>query len=206
MIKFSKLRFFKALFSTCSLMGSYIVSILLSTLIILDSLNGIFEYFVVPFLVGTVAIIVSIFALRLHTVSYRNASVNELVKVFIVALIVFPLNLITLAILGTLTELWGWAIITALFLFVFGSFSIFSYRLVLFIKFTLNNKKSDSNKPNVLIVGAGIAGVTILREIQQTDKIELKAIGFVDDSPAKIGSTILGVKVLGNRKCYIYKQ
>jgi FlaA1/EpsC-like NDP-sugar epimerase len=55
-------------------------------------------------------------------------------------------------------------------------------------------KKADRN---VLVVGAGQAGVMVVRELQRNRQLQLRAIGFVDDDPAKKGKRIAGVAVLG---------
>ena len=49
----------------------------------------------------------------------------------------------------------------------------------------------------VLVVGAGNAGVMVVREIQRNPHLGMTAVGFVDDSRAKQKKIILGVKVLG---------
>jgi len=52
-------------------------------------------------------------------------------------------------------------------------------------------------KINVLIIGAGVAGKELLREIRKNLKDTHEVKGFVDDDKAKIGKTILSTKVLG---------
>ena len=54
-------------------------------------------------------------------------------------------------------------------------------------------------KQNVLIVGAGWAGKTILHEINVAKKSGMKAVGFIDDDPSKKGNLIDGYPVLGDR-------
>lgn len=54
-------------------------------------------------------------------------------------------------------------------------------------------------KKNVLIVGAGWAGKTILQEINRSKKSGLKVAGFVDDDPLKQGKDIDGFPVFGDR-------
>jgi FlaA1/EpsC-like NDP-sugar epimerase len=49
----------------------------------------------------------------------------------------------------------------------------------------------------VLIVGAGAAGQMIAREIAENVSLGMVQAGFIDDDPAKIGTRIQGVKVLG---------
>ena len=55
-----------------------------------------------------------------------------------------------------------------------------------------------SVRKRTLIYGAGDAGVTLLREIHQNPALSYEIVGFIDDSPAKAGSFIHRVRVLGN--------
>ncbi|MCQ2382854.1 MAG: polysaccharide biosynthesis protein [Clostridia bacterium] len=48
-----------------------------------------------------------------------------------------------------------------------------------------------------LLVGAGDSGATIIKEISSRPDMGMAAVGFVDDDQRKIGTTILGYKVLG---------
>ncbi|MGR3176821.1 MAG: nucleoside-diphosphate sugar epimerase/dehydratase, partial [Candidatus Anammoxibacter sp.] len=50
-----------------------------------------------------------------------------------------------------------------------------------------------------LIIGAGWAGNTMLEAIKYTKGCDLNVIGFIDDDKSKIGSTVDGVPVIGNR-------
>ncbi len=57
----------------------------------------------------------------------------------------------------------------------------------------------DVARRNVLIVGAGTAGVMILNEFKSNDQLDVSVVGFVDDNPYKVNTIIQGVPVLGNR-------
>jgi len=48
-----------------------------------------------------------------------------------------------------------------------------------------------------LIVGAGDAGEALVRDIQRMAVVEYDVVGFIDDNPAKLGTRIHGVPVLG---------
>jgi FlaA1/EpsC-like NDP-sugar epimerase len=48
-----------------------------------------------------------------------------------------------------------------------------------------------------LVVGAGVAGSTIVRELNQNPDLNYKPIGFVDDEVTKLGIKIHGKRVLG---------
>lgn len=56
---------------------------------------------------------------------------------------------------------------------------------------------SDSAAKRVLVVGAGNAGVMVVREMQRNPHLGMVPVGFLDDDPVKQGKTILGVRVLG---------
>lgn len=56
---------------------------------------------------------------------------------------------------------------------------------------------SDSGAKRVLVVGAGNAGVMVVREMQRNPHLGMVPVGFLDDDPVKQGKTILGVRVLG---------
>ncbi len=55
-----------------------------------------------------------------------------------------------------------------------------------------------SRTRRVLLAGAGRAGVMAVREIRNRGDSDLELVGFVDDDPAKLGSVIHGLRVLGS--------
>lgn len=55
-------------------------------------------------------------------------------------------------------------------------------------------------KKSVLLLGAGRAGVMVVREILLHNNTDLEIKGFIDDDIGKVGSIIQGVKVLGTTK------
>ena len=49
----------------------------------------------------------------------------------------------------------------------------------------------------VLIVGAGAAGMTLIKDLKITDKQDFMPVAIADDNPRKLGEYIYGVKVVG---------
>lgn len=60
-----------------------------------------------------------------------------------------------------------------------------------------NADESASATKKVLIIGAGDAGETLLREIQHRPQLNLRVVGFVDDHQPKWNSRIRGIEVRG---------
>ncbi len=60
-------------------------------------------------------------------------------------------------------------------------------------------KSSSSRSTRVLIVGAGDAGTSILKEMKNSTKVGYNPVGFIDDNSAKQGRTIYGVSILGTQ-------
>ena len=57
---------------------------------------------------------------------------------------------------------------------------------------------ASQRRKRVLVIGAGQAGVMVLREIQRNPQLGMELVGFLDDDPAKRGKTVLGTRVLGD--------
>jgi FlaA1/EpsC-like NDP-sugar epimerase len=51
----------------------------------------------------------------------------------------------------------------------------------------------------VMVIGAGSVGALILKEMKLHKEINYRPVAVIDDNPLKIGTTISGVKVCGNR-------
>ncbi len=49
----------------------------------------------------------------------------------------------------------------------------------------------------LLIYGAGVAGISLAREIRDNPKLRYKVAGFLDDDPLKEGARLAGLRVLG---------
>ena len=70
---------------------------------------------------------------------------------------------------------------------------------------TLNEKMADltgGNKKmiNVMLIGAGAAGSSILKEIEESRYLNLKVKCIIDDNPAKQGKYLRGVPIVGTRE------
>lgn len=80
-------------------------------------------------------------------------------------------------------------------------FGRFAYRLIKNRDhYRLIKRQNTEAKHTVLVVGAGDAGEMIVRDIQSRSSGQFRLVGFVDDSPARQGKEIHGIRVLGPLK------
>lgn len=76
------------------------------------------------------------------------------------------------------------------------------FRFVLRLGFEHADEQGDASiipkpKKRTLIVGAGVAGSMILRELRMNPQLPIEPVGFLDDDPRKLGARINGVQVVG---------
>lgn len=64
-------------------------------------------------------------------------------------------------------------------------------------------ESAPRKRKNLLIIGAGDAAAILIKEIKNKPGLNYKLVGLIDDNEKKIGKTIHGVKVLGNRNSII---
>jgi FlaA1/EpsC-like NDP-sugar epimerase len=60
-------------------------------------------------------------------------------------------------------------------------------------------RQSSPSGDRVLVIGAGSAGVSLVREMQGNALLGLEPVAFVDDNVEKHGMNILGIPVVGDR-------
>ncbi len=175
---------------------AYDASALISTLLFSNTLSVYFDVALIPTITSTVLIILLCCLTNLHLSAYRHASLTEIIKVSIISFIIFIVNTIMCFMIKDVGFDFPWVLVTSLFFFIIASFVVFSYRLLEFARNRTERFLHPDKK--VLIVGAGAAGTTILREIRVSDKIKYKVVGFVDSDKSKHGTYVSGVKVLGD--------
>ena len=186
--------FLKIAFVLLGLICSLLISVLAAEILCKGNLNS-FSNSLISLAVGVIVVVAFTYFTRLYAVSLRHASLTEILRVGTITIALFVSN--TVVYLAERKTSVSWCIISTGIFFILACTVIVSYRFYNLAKTVLAKSKGEKGK-KVLIVGAGVAGTTILREMQTSDKLNVTPVGFVDDDSNKIGSTILGVKVLGN--------
>lgn len=83
------------------------------------------------------------------------------------------------------------------FLLALVALSRFFYRA---FRTFLEKRVDDAKSVNVMVVGAGDAGNSLIREMKTSTYIQKNAMCVIDDDRTKIGNYIQGVKVVGGRE------
>jgi FlaA1/EpsC-like NDP-sugar epimerase len=135
----------------------------------------------------------SFLGFKLYKPVWRYAGVREFLSL-IGAIICGTLALIVLLYFTRLPNLWLLFIIDGLYNTVFIGLSKFSTR----IKEECRREQVATPRTKVLIIGAGEAGLSVLREIRNHPEKGYLPIGFIDDDSEKIGKSIHGLDVLGS--------
>ena len=83
------------------------------------------------------------------------------------------------------------------FLLAFAFIGRFSYRGLRSLSSRVGG--DPHQRKNVLIIGAGSAGSALIKEIQTSRLVNKSVVGVIDDDPAKQGTFIHGIRVIGTR-------
>jgi putative epimerase/dehydratase wbiI len=90
-------------------------------------------------------------------------------------------------------------IINGILMVCLVAMSRFSYRVLRYILQSTKTLQKDHQGLRVMIIGAGDAGCTIVKELQSSNKITKTAVCMIDDDKTKKNTYIEGVPVVGNR-------
>lgn len=135
--------------------------------------------------------------LKLYSFSWTYVSTQELISLVKAALLAFLFLGTSLFIFRDFSIFVGFPrstlFIGSILIFIFCGGIRFAKRI--YLQIFLSGKKEE--KERTLIVGAGDAGEQILRSILSARESLYFPVGFVDDSPAKQGILIHGLKVFG---------
>ncbi len=68
----------------------------------------------------------------------------------------------------------------------------------LYHEMVMHEVASKTTQKGLLIYGAGVAGLNLVREIRSNPSLNYRIIGFLDDNPHKLNASLMGVGVLGS--------
>lgn len=154
------------------------------------TLADILEHLPVLMIIKAVVFIIA----GLYRILWRYASIEEYIRVVLVA---FAVNFI--ASFYLLMSQSGiprsiYAIVLILDILFLGG-----VRVLERIQSTRSFRLVKGPHKRILILGAGEAGVMVLREIQKNAQLRSRVVAFIDDDPKKLHNLIHGVPVLGDK-------
>jgi FlaA1/EpsC-like NDP-sugar epimerase len=153
------------------------------------------EMFWLILLVVTVIRIGTFFAFKLYKPVWKYASVNEFLNIVKAVTLGSAIFIVAMFISRQIFYSRGVIAIDWALNLIFIGVTKFASRI--FAEYRLSSKAPETK---VLIVGAGSAGQSALREMRDNKDKRYRPVGFVDDDPEKLGKSIQGVDVLGASK------
>ena len=132
---------------------------------------------------------------KLYRSIWRFASYSELKNIILSNVVCGALNYIITRVFGARMP-FSYHIIGILMQVVFAAGIRFSYRFVLMLK---RQQMNNKNATRAMLIGAGDAGMTILRDVNKNIESNSRIVCIIDDNSNKYGRYIEGVPVVGGR-------
>ena len=132
---------------------------------------------------------------KLYRSIWRFASYSELKNIILSNVVCGVLNYIITRVFGARMPL-SYHIIGILMQVIFAASIRFSYRFVLMLK---RQQMNNKNATRAMLIGAGDAGMTILRDVNKNIESNSRVVCIIDDNSNKYGRYIEGVPVVGGR-------
>lgn len=146
--------------------------------------------------VYTVAVVIVFYILRLYNSLWRFASFNELNRIFAASVITTVIQIVGITALFVRMP-FSYYVVGAATQFALITVVRFAYRFINMER--ARREQSARPRHNVMVIGAGAAGQTILRELQNSKEVSGKACCVIDDNPNKWNRYMDGVPVVGGR-------
>ncbi|MBO5229052.1 MAG: polysaccharide biosynthesis protein, partial [Lachnospiraceae bacterium] len=150
---------------------------------------------IIPFILCTL-LVFSLF--RLYQSIWRFASVSELSRIM-VAWVVLQCLFVIIGRAMTIRMPISYYLVGFVMSFLFTAGIRFSYRFLRAVSRLLLQKEKSYGDERIMIIGAGMAGRTLVHEILMTDRMRAKVCCVIDDNPSKHRRYIDGVQIVGNR-------
>ena len=162
------------------------------------SFNSIEEYYLHSYyntIVFYAIICILIYWLfRLYKIMWRFASYGDVIRIFFSCVLCCLGYFMVMK--GFISRMpYSYYIVGFITQLIFSICGRFAYRLVLLLR----KNKNENNGQNVMVIGAGDAGVTIIKELNKSLKTDKKVVCVIDDNLNKKGRYIEGVPIVGDR-------
>ncbi|MCD8082346.1 MAG: polysaccharide biosynthesis protein [Clostridiales bacterium] len=150
----------------------------------------------IPFYI--IAAILFFWYMRMYRGVWRFAGFNELLRYALASLLASAAHTVAITLFCRRMSL-SYYIVGAATQFILVVGVRFSYRFYTQIIVRKESVTEQNPQKKVMIIGAGAAGRTVVRELQQSDKTNRVPVCLIDDNDNKRGRFIEGVPVTGGR-------
>ncbi|BCK00810.1 polysaccharide biosynthesis protein [Anaerocolumna chitinilytica] len=151
-------------------------------------------------LVNTIITIIIFALFRLYNSLWKYAGIDELTNILFACISAGVIQLIVMNYILEISVPRSYYPLSTLFMIFFISMIRFFYRSLR----RLSRRNFEEIEERIMIIGAGEAGSSIIREISSSVFINGSVICAIDDNKNKLGNYIQGIKVVGDRN-YILK-
>ncbi len=141
--------------------------------------------------------LVVFYCFRLYKSIWRFASYIELYRLILATVISLLIQiLLTLVFFGRMPV--SYFIFGITMQFLMTVVIRFSYRFILLVR--AQRTTEEKGNEHVMLIGAGQAGQSILRDIKRSKEVNERVCCFIDDNPNKWGRFIDGIPIVGGRE------
>lgn len=144
------------------------------------------------------AAVVVFYGCRLYHSIWRLASVAELRRIILAYTLLIPVYVIGGLFMKLRMPL-SYYIMGYIISFCMTTGIRFSYRLLRFYINRQDNSRSETGRDRVMIIGAGRAGQTLIKEMLSSSRMNVQVCCIIDDNPNKKGRVLEGIPIVGNR-------
>lgn len=146
----------------------------------------------------TAAVIAVFWMCRLYQSIWRFASYNELLHLVMATVITFVAQVAGITLLFKRMPI-SYYVFGIVIQFVLTASVRFFYRFILLLSSIRQNGSSEEPQSRVMLIGAGAAGQTILRDTRKSQLVHDQICCIIDDDPDKWNRYIDNVPVVGGR-------
>lgn len=136
---------------------------------------------------------------KLYQSVWRYASANELIKVTVAVIIEGVLQLAVFLVFNIRVPRSYYLFYTVL-LGIGATVVRFSYRMLRILRARNLSMKYGDKRKNIMIVGAGSAGNSILKEIETSSYLTMQVKCLIDDNKGCQGKSMRGIPIVGGRE------
>ena len=143
------------------------------------------------------ATLVVFFCFRLYHSIWRQASVAEIESIILAYLVLLPVYVLIILKMD-LNMPKSYYIMGYLLSFGLSTGIRFSFRLLRYVTQSLSRREGVA-EDRIMVIGAGAAGQMLIKEMQNSARLNSRVCCVIDDNPNKLGKVIEGIEIVGNR-------